>query len=93
MSIGAEVSKYLVGPAERWFAVDHPVQRVKLADQTPEESGVGQTTQQAVELELLRGMCLLESCDEFAAEEFAQNRLGEEEAGIAGVHPTRVITG
>ena len=93
MSIRAEVSKYLVGSPERWFAVDHPVQRVKLPDQTPEEVGVGQTAQETVELELPGSMRLLERSDEFAAEEFAKNRFREEEAGIAGVHPTRVIAG
>ena len=39
MSVGAEVTKYLLGSTERRFAVDHPARRVKLTDQTPEQPG------------------------------------------------------
>ena len=38
--VGAEVAKHLLGPAESWFAVDHPSQREKLTDQTPEQLGL-----------------------------------------------------
>ena len=34
MSVGAEVTKHLLGSTERRFAVDHPARRVKLTDQT-----------------------------------------------------------
>lgn len=35
MGIGAEIPKYQLGSAKRFFAVDNPAQRVELADQTP----------------------------------------------------------
>ena len=52
MGVGAKVTKHLIGSAKRWLAVDHPVQRIKLADQTSEQLGLRQAAKQAVELEL-----------------------------------------
>ena len=75
MSVGAEVTKRLLGSAERWFAVDYPARRVKLADQTSEQSGLSQTAKQAVELELSGSMSLLERFEKLAAENFAENPL------------------
>jgi hypothetical protein len=75
MSVGAEVTKHLLGSAERRFAVDHPVRRVKLTDQTPEQPGLSQAAKQAVELELSGSMSLLERFEKLAAENFAENPL------------------
>ena len=73
MSVGAEVTKHLLGSAERWFAVDHPARRVKLTNQTPEQPGLSQAAKQAVELELSRSVSLLERFEKLAAEDFAEN--------------------
>ena len=40
MGVGSQVAKYLVGSAERRFAIDHPMQREKLTDQTPKQLGL-----------------------------------------------------
>jgi hypothetical protein len=91
MSVGAEVPKRLLGSAERWFAVDYPARRVKLADQTSEQSGLSQTAKQAVELELSGSVGVLEGFKEFAAEDLAEDALRKKEAGISRTHPTGVI--
>jgi hypothetical protein len=44
-----------------------------------------------MKLELSASMRLLECCHKFAAEEFAEGCLWEEEAGIRRVYPMRVI--
>ena len=89
--VGAEVAKHLLGSAEGWLAVDHPSQREKLADQTPEQPGLSQAAKPAVELELSGSVSLLERFEKLAAEDFAENRFGEKEAVIVGAHPVRVI--
>ena len=76
MSVGAEVTKHLLGSAERRFAVDHPAERVKLTNQTPEQLGLSQAAQQAVELELSGSVSLLERFQKLAAEDFAENPFG-----------------
>ena len=50
MSVSAKVAKHLFGPAERWFAVDHPARHEKLADETSKQFGFREATEQAVEL-------------------------------------------
>ena len=84
MGVGAEVAKHLIGSAERRFAVDHPARRVKLTDQTPKQFGLSQTAKQAVNLELPGSVSLLERFEELAAEDFAENRLGEKDAALRG---------
>ena len=49
MSVCAEIAKHLLGPAERWFAVDHPARDEKLADEASKQFGLRQTPEQAVE--------------------------------------------
>ena len=91
MGIGAEIAKHRIGSAERRFAVDHPLRRVKLTDQTPKQFGLSQTAKQAVELELSGSVSVLERFEKLAAEHFAENRLGEKEAVIPRAYPTGVI--
>jgi hypothetical protein len=50
MSVSTEVAKHLFGAAERWFAIDHPARDEELADETAKQSGLGQASEQAVEL-------------------------------------------
>jgi hypothetical protein len=52
MGVSAEVAKHLLGPAESWFAIDHPARNKKLTDRTPQQSGLRQTSEEAMELEL-----------------------------------------
>ena len=91
MGVSAEIAKHLIGSAERRLAVDHPSQREKLTDQTPEQPGLSQAAKEAVELELSGSVSLLERFEKLAAEDLAENRFGEKEAVIVGAHPVRVI--
>jgi len=91
MGVSAEVTKDLIGSAERRLAIDHPSERVKLADQTSEQLGLSHATKQSVELELSGSVSLLERFQELAAENFAENALGKKEAGISRAHPAGVI--
>ena len=91
MGVGAEVTKHLIGSAERWLAVDHTVQRIKLADETSERRRLRQAAKQAVELELSGSVSLLDGFQELAAENFAENPLWEKEAGISRADPAGVI--
>jgi hypothetical protein len=50
MSVGTEVAKHLFGSAERWFAIDNPAWNEELADETAKQFGLGQASEQAVEL-------------------------------------------
>jgi hypothetical protein len=50
MSVCAEIAKHLFGPAERWFAVDHPAWGVQLTDEVSKQFGFRQASEQAVEL-------------------------------------------
>jgi hypothetical protein len=92
MGVSAEIAKHLVSPAERRFAVDHPAQGVKLADQTSEQSGLSQAAKQAVELELSGSVSLLECFKKLAAENFAEDLLREKEAVVSRAHPEGVIS-
>jgi hypothetical protein len=49
MSVSTKVAKYLLRPAERWFAVDHPSRNEKLADEASKQFGFRQALEQAVE--------------------------------------------
>ena len=91
MSIRTEVAKHLFGSAERWFAIDHPVRRVKLADQTSEESGLSQAAKQAVKPELSGRVGLLEGFEKLAAEDLAENRFRKKEALTSRAHPTGMV--
>ena len=91
MGVSAEIAKHLIGSAERRLAIDHPSQREKLTDQTPEQPGLSQAAKQAVELELAGRVSLLERFEKLAAEDFAEDRFRKKEAVISGAHPVRVI--
>ena len=91
MRVGAEVAKHLLGSAESWFAVDHPLQQKELTDEPPKQSGLRQTSEEAMELELSRCMSLLERCDKFPPEELAENPYRQEELIPLGAYPVRVI--
>lgn len=91
MGVGAQVAKHLIGSAERRFAIDYPSLREKLADQTPEQSGLSQAAKQAVELELSGSVSLLERFEELAAEDFAEDRFWKKEAVVSRAHPMGVI--
>ena len=60
MSVGPQVTEYLVGPAERWFAVDHPAVTEELAEKTAEDFGLRQGFELSVELKLPRREGLLD---------------------------------
>jgi hypothetical protein len=93
MRVGAEVAKHLFGPAECWFAIDNPTRNIELADKAPKELGLGQATEQTVELELSGGMRLLDGFDEFAAEDLTKSPYREEEPVFSWVHPVAVVPG
>ena len=82
MGVGAEVSEHLIGPSERRLTIDNPAQRVNLTDQAPEQSGLLQTANSAVEIELPGSLSLLERCYEFSTEEFGEDCLLEEETSL-----------
>ena len=46
-----------------------------------------------MELELSGCVSLLKSCEEFSAEELAENRYRKEELVVPGAYPVRVISG
>ena len=93
MGVSAEIAQRLIGPTERGLAVDHPSWRVKLADQTSEQPGLGQTAKRAVELELSGSVGFLEGFEEFAAEDLAEDALRKKEAGITVPHLASHILG
>src|SRR5260370_31962771 len=91
--VGAEVAKHLLGSAERWFAIDHPARNKKLTEKTPKQTGMRQTSEEAMELELSGCISLLERGDEFPTEELAESPNREEELVVPGAYPLRVIQG
>ena len=93
MRVGAEVVKHLLGSAESWFAIDHPARNKKLTDKTPKQSGLRQTSEEAMELELSGCISLLERGDEFPTEELAESPNREEKLVVPGAYPLRVIPG
>jgi hypothetical protein len=89
--IRAEITQHLLGSTERRFAIDHPVWNKELADEAVKESGLNQTLQSTMELELSRCVSLLEGVEEFPTEDLAQNPFREKEAARSGPYPLRVI--
>ena len=74
MSVGAEVTKYLLGSTERRFAVDHPARRVKLTDQTPEQLWAEPGREAGRETGVVRKRRACWSFfEKLAAEDFAEN--------------------
>jgi hypothetical protein len=51
MGISAEVSEHLVGPAERWLAVDHPAVAEQLPEKAPKQPWLSQRLKLPVEPE------------------------------------------
>ena len=86
VGIRAQITEHLLGSAKGWFAVNHPIRLMQLANETLKEFGVGESSKQAMKLQLAGSVSLAQRCDEFAAEDFAEDRFGEEETGIAQVH-------
>jgi hypothetical protein len=84
MGVGAEVSEHLIGPSERRLTIDNPAQRVKLTDQAPEQSGLFQAANPAVELELPGSVSLLERCYEFPRKSLARTASGRKKRGFGG---------
>ena len=91
MRVGANVAEHLVGSAEGWFAVDHPVVAEKLADKSAENLRLGEGLELPMELEFAGGKRLLECLDEFATENLAEDSYREKEVAIPGRNPMRVI--
>src|SRR3954467_15436031 len=79
VGVGAQVAKHLLGSAKGWFAINHPIQPMELANQRLKEFGMGNPLKRAMKLQLARSVSLAQRCDKFAAEDFAEDRLGEEE--------------
>jgi hypothetical protein len=50
MGVRAQVTEHLLGSAEGRLAVNHPIRPMELANQTLKESGVGESSKQAVKL-------------------------------------------
>jgi hypothetical protein len=93
MGVSAEVAKHLLRSAESWFAIDHPARNKQLTYKTPKQSGLRQTLEEAMELELSGCISLLERGDEFPTEELAESPNREEELVVPGAYPLRVIPG
>ena len=93
MRVSAEVAKHLFGAAERRFAICNPAQAGKLTDETPKESGLRPALEHAVEAQMSGSVCLPESFEELAPEDFAEDIFGQEEARVSGMYPVRVIAG
>jgi len=83
----------LVGPAEGWFAVDHPAVTEKLAKKIPEGFGLCKGLELSVELEFARGESLLQGLDELATKNLAENAFRDKEVMTPGTNPMRVIRG
>ena len=91
VSISAQIAQHLIRPAERWFAIDDPAMREKLADKTTEKLRLGEPSKISVELQLAGVKGLLQSIHEFAAEDLAEDRFGDKEISTAGPHPMRLV--
>jgi hypothetical protein len=91
MSVGSQVTEYLIGPAEGWFAVDHPAVTEELAEKTAEDFGLGEGLELSVELEFPRRESPLQCFDELATENLAENCFRDKEVIAPGTHPMRVI--
>jgi hypothetical protein len=51
MGVSAQVAEHLVGSAEGWLTVNHPVMPEQLAEELPEELGLSEGLELSVELE------------------------------------------
>ena len=91
VSVGPQVTKCLLGSAERWLAIDHPALNIELADQASKQFGLNKPPEAAMELELSRGVSLQERCREFAAEDLAENSYRKEKAVTTRLDPVAVI--
>jgi hypothetical protein len=91
MRVSAEVAKYLLGAAERWFAIGHPSRRIKLTDQTPKQFGLSQTAKRSVKPELSGSVSLPERFEKLAAEDFAENPFGKKEPITSRTHPMAMV--
>ena len=91
MSVCPQITEDLVGPAEGWFAVDHPAVAEELAEKTVEDFGLRQGLELSVELKLSRREGLLHGFDELATEDFAENCFRDEEVAAPGTNPACVI--
>jgi len=91
MRVGPQITEYLVGTAERWFAVDHPAVTEKLAEKTAEGVGLRQGSELSAELKLSRGEGLFQGFGKLATEDLAENCLGDEEVAAPGANPVCVI--
>ena len=91
MGVGAEVAKHPLRSSEGRFAIDNPPWDEELADETPEQLGLSQPLESAVELKPSGSVELLESFDKFAAEDLAENAHRKEETAPSRVYPVRVI--
>src|SRR5215211_321318 len=49
MGVMAEIGQHLLGPAERWLGVDHPVEAAELAETTGERLWLGKVGELAEE--------------------------------------------
>src|SRR6266481_4028414 len=91
MSVRSQVTEHLVGPAERWFAVDHPAVAEELAEKTAEHFGLRHGLELPVELELPRRERMLQGFDELAAKDLAENCFRDKEVVAPGTNPMGVI--
>lgn len=91
MRVGPEVAKHLLRSAEGWFAIDNPSRDEELADETPEQLGLSQTPESAVELKLSGSVDLLQRFDKFAPEDLTENSHRKKEMIALRVYPVRVI--
>jgi hypothetical protein len=91
MSVCPQITEYLVGPTEGWFAIDHPAVAEELAEKTMEDFGLRQRLELSVELKLPRREGLLQGFDELATEDLTENCFRDKEAVTPGTNPLRVI--
>src|ERR1039458_3886341 len=91
MSVCPQITEDLVGPAEGWFAVDHPAVAEELAEKTVEDFGLRQGLELSGKLKHSRREGLLHGFDELATEDFAENCFRDEEVAAPGTNPACVI--
>jgi len=91
MGVCPQITEYLVGPAEGWFAVDYPAVAEELAEKTVEDFGLRQGLELSVELKLPRREGLLQGLDELATEDLTENCFRDKEVVTPRANPLRVI--
>lgn len=77
--VASKVVEDMLRSTEGWLGVDDPLLRVKLSQELGEALGSRKLLERAVKLELALNSELLESSDELAAEDAAENTNGQEE--------------